>query len=54
MPNITIERFKRLPLDPADIWEGGLFSMPSGVEGPDGKPYRLRMALAAAPYPLHS
>lgn len=45
MPNITIERFKRLPQHPSDVWQGGLFAMPAWIEGPDGKPHRPRMAV---------
>jgi len=45
MPNITIERFKRLPQHPSDVWQGGLFAMPAWIEGPDGKLYRPHTAV---------
>lgn len=40
MPNITVERFKRLPQDMEDEWQGGVFALPITVEGPDGEPCR--------------
>jgi tetratricopeptide (TPR) repeat protein len=37
----TITRFARLPRLPGEVWQGGLFRMPTWVEdGPEGKPYR--------------
>jgi tetratricopeptide (TPR) repeat protein len=37
----TITRFARLPRLPGEVWQGGLFRMPTWVEdGPDEKPYR--------------
>jgi hypothetical protein len=36
-----LERFARLPRNPAEAWQGGIVRMPAWVEnGPDGKPYR--------------
>ena len=45
MPNLRMERFKRLPLHPNDTWQGGVFAMPAWIEDPDGKPYRPQMAV---------
>lgn len=41
IPSVTIERFRRLPRDGGERWQGGLVRLPGWVEeGPDGKPYR--------------
>ena len=45
MPNIMIERFKRLPQHASDVWQGGLFAMPAWIDGPDGKLHRPRMTV---------
>ena len=45
MASFNIERFKRLPQHPSDVWQGGVFAMPAWVEGPDGKPFRPKMAI---------
>lgn len=38
---MTIERFKRLPRQPDDDWQGGLARLLSWIDrGPDGRPYR--------------
>ncbi len=41
MPPTDLTRLARRPLQPDDVWQGGLFRMPSWImEGPGGKPYR--------------
>lgn len=45
MPNIMIERFKRLSQHPNDVWQGGLFAMPALIDGPDGGLHRPHMAV---------
>ncbi len=38
---MTLERFKRLPRQSDDEWQGGLVRLPSWIEhGPNGRPYR--------------
>lgn len=49
MLDFNLERFKRLPLQPGVIWQGGLFRMPAWVTGEGKKPFRPLMALWANP-----
>src|SRR5262250_1451663 len=38
---MALERFKRLPRQTGDEWQGGLIRVPSWIDrGPDGRPYR--------------
>lgn len=42
--NFQIERLKRLPQSPHEIWQGGLFKMPIWVQDEKGEPFRPWMA----------
>jgi hypothetical protein len=45
MSSIDLTRLTRRPLQPDDVWQGGMFRMPSWIiKGPGGKPYRPWMA----------
>ena len=49
MLDFNLERFKRLPLQPGVIWQGGLFRMPGWMTGEGDKPFRPLMALWVDP-----
>jgi hypothetical protein len=40
MPRIDVERFKKLPQERGEIWQGGLFRMPGWVQEKGQKPFR--------------
>jgi len=42
--DLSVERLRRLPQDPTDVWEGGLVRAPRWVKG-EGEPYRPLLPL---------
>ena len=42
---VLLDRFRRVPRVGAEVWQGGLVSLPTWVEGPDDVPMRPRAAL---------
>ena len=45
MLEFNIERFRRLPVQPGVIWQGGLFRMPAWMADEEDKPIRPLIAL---------